>query len=269
MTVLDTRTLATEPRLSFPGVLRSELGKLTSLRSLRVAGLCVPLLVVAGMLLRAFAYAQTAAVAPVGVAPAAAWADVVNVGTQAGELAAVVLAALAVGSEYAGRVALTTFTAEPRRLRVLAAKVVAVLVPLAVLVAVGLGVGAALSAPLMTNAGLAGPTDRTAGSALPDLLVVLACALLTLAVTTLARSTAAGIAVVIAVVLVLPTAVGLLHRASGLDLFPFLLTYAAPMALALDDPAGAQDLLRDGVVTLGWLVVPGAGAALALVRRDV
>ena len=269
MTVLDTRTPPAEPRLSFRGVLRSELGKLTSLRSTRVAALCVPLLVVAGMLLRAFAYAQTAAVAPVGVAPAAAWADVLNVGTQAGELAAVVLAALAVGSEYTGRVALTTFTAEPRRLHVLAAKVVAVLVPLAVLVAVGLGIGAALSAPLMTTAGLAGPTDRTAASALPGLLVVLACALLTLAVTTLSRSTAAGMAVVIAVVLVLPTVVGLLHRASGLDLFPFLLTYAAPMALALDDPAGASDLLRDVVVTLGWLVVPGAGAALALVRRDV
>jgi ABC-2 type transport system permease protein len=269
MTVLDTRTLPAEPRLSFGGVLRSELGKLTSLRSTRVAALCVPLLVVAGMLLRAFAYAQTAAVAPVGVPPAAAWTDVLNVGTQAGELAAVVLAALAVGSGYTSRVALTTFTAEPRRLRVLAAQVVAVLVPLAALVVAGFVVGAALAAPLMTSAGLAGPAARTAGPALPDLLVVLALALLTLAVTTLSRSTAAGIAVVLAVVLVLPTVVGLLHRATGVDLFGFLLTYAAPMALALDDPEGAGALVRDAVVTLAWLVVPGAAAALTLVRRDV
>ena len=52
--------------------------------------------------------------------PAAAWTDVLDVGAQAGELAAVVLAALAVGSEYTGRVALTTFVAVPRRLLVLA-----------------------------------------------------------------------------------------------------------------------------------------------------
>ncbi len=269
MTVLDTRTLPAGSRLSFGGVLRSELGKLTSLRSTRVAALCVPLLVVAGMLLRAFAYVQTAAVAPVGVSPAAAWTDVLDVGTQAGELAAVVLAGLAVGSEYTSRVALTTFTAEPRRLRVLAAKVVVVLVPLVVLSAVGFLAGTALTSPVMTSAHLGGPSVAALGPALGDLAVLLAYALFALAVAALTRSTAAGITIVLAVLLVVPVAVGLLDRALGVDLVPFLLTYAAPMALALHDPDGAGALVSDVVVTVVWLVVPGVAAALTLVRRDV
>jgi ABC-2 type transport system permease protein len=268
MTILATQTVPVEPRLSFRGVLRSELGKLTSLRSTRLAAICVPLLVVAGMLLRAFAYVQTAALQPVGVSSPAAWTDVLNVGVQGGELAAVVLATLAAGSEYTGRVALTTFVAVPRRLLVLAAKVVVVLVPLVVLVAAGFLVGAALSLPLMTSAGLAGPTLGAVGPALGDLAVLLLYALLALAVTTLVRSTAAGITIVLAVLLVLPVVVGLLDRALGADLAPVLLTYAAPMTLALDDPAGAGALARDTVVTFAWIVVAGVAASLTLVRRD-
>jgi len=274
MTILDTPTTTTttprrsEPRLSFRGVLRSELGKLTSLRSTWVAALCVPLLVALGTVLQAFVVAHTLGPVPVHVSSEAAWRKALSGGTAAGELAGAVLAALVVGSEYTGRVALTTFVAAPRRMLVGAAKVVALLVPLAVLVAVGFLAGVGLSLPLVTSAAGAGPSRVVVGAALGDVLVVLVCALLTLAVTTLVRSTAGGITIVLVVLLVLPVAVPSLPAVLGVDLVPLLLTYAAPMAAALHDPAGPGALVRDVVVTVAWMVVPAAAAAFALVRRD-
>ena len=267
-TTRDVATTTVEPRLSFRGLLRSELGKLTSLRSVRVAALCVPPLVAGGAVLRAFVHAHTLGPAPVPVPAEIVWQGVLSGGTGAGELAAVVLAALAAGSEYTGRVALTTFVAAPRRLLVALAKVVALLVPLAVLVALGLLAGTALSLPLVTATGVAGPPLGLVGTAAGDAGAVLACAVLALAVTMLARSTAAGITVALGVLLVLPVVVPLLHPVLGVDLGPFLLTYAAPMAAALHDPAGPGALVRDVVVTVAWVVVPGAAAASALVRRD-
>ena len=71
------------------------------------------------------------------------------------------------------------------------------------------------------------------GVALGDVVVVLVCALLALAVTALVRSTAGGVTIVLAVLLVLPVAVPSLHAVLGVDLVPLLLTYAAPMAAAL------------------------------------
>jgi ABC-2 type transport system permease protein len=271
MTVLDTPTTPTtpvEPRLSFRGVLRSELGKLTSLRSTRTAALCVPLVVALGTVLQAFVMAHTVGPVPVQVGFRPAWQKVLSGGTAAGELAGAVLAALAVGSECTGRVALTTFVAAPRRLLVAVAKVVALLVPLAVLVAVGFGVGTALALPLVTPTAGTGPVLPVVGTALGDVVVVGVCALLALAVTALVRSTAAGVTIVLAVLLVLPVAVPSLDAVLGVDLVPLLLTYAAPMAAALHDPTGPGALLRDLVVTGVWTVVPAAAAAVALVRRD-
>jgi ABC-2 type transport system permease protein len=257
------------PRLSFRGVLRSELGKLTSLRSTRVAAVGVVPLVVAGAVLHAFVYAHTRGPEPVTVSSRAAWQYVLAGGADAGELVGAVLAALLLGSEYAARVLLTTFVAAPRRLLVGAAKVVALLAPLAVLVAVGLLAGAALSTPLLTTVAPAGPPAAALGVAAGDVVVVLVCSLLGLSATALVRSAAGGITIVLAVLLVLPVVVPLLHPALGVDLAPFLLTYAAPMAAALHDPAGPGALVRDVLVTAAWVVVPGAGAAVALVRRDV
>lgn len=269
MTAVDTRPTTATARLGFAGVLRSELGKLGSLRSIRIAAVCTVLLVVAGMALRAFAFAQVAASVPVGVPAGPAWREVVDTGLQAGRLAAVVLAALAVGSEYRDRAALSTFTAAPRRLLVLAAKAVALLVPAAALVAGGLVAGALLSAPMMDAAALSAPLPAVLAAAVPDLVVVLATTVLAFSLTLLTRSTAAGITVVLAVLLVLPVAAALLGQVLGTELAPFLLTYAAPMAAALHDPAGTGALVRDVVVTAAWLVVPAGAAAAALVRRDV
>ncbi|RIX28581.1 hypothetical protein [Amnibacterium setariae] len=256
-------------RVRFRGVLRSELGKLTSLRSLRTALAAVPLLIAGGMLLRAWAYAQTAQHAPVGVPPAAAWADVVDIGTHAGELAVVVLAAIAAGSEYTARAAVSTYLAVPRRPVVAAAKAVVVLAATAVLAALGFVGGAVVSAPFLSAARLEAPWSAVAGDAASSAALLLIVALLALAVGTLTRSTAAGIAIVLALLLVGPTVAGLLGAVIGVDLTPFTLTYAAPVLTALHDPAGPAALAGDAVVTAAWLVVPGAAAASALVRRDV
>jgi ABC-2 type transport system permease protein len=270
MTAVRSDTTSAAPsRLRFRGVLRSELGKLGSLRSLRVAMATVPLLVAGGMLLRAWAYAQTAQHAPVGVPSADAWADVVSIGTHAGELAVVVLAAIVAGAEYTARAAVSTYLAVPRRLPVAAAKAVVVLAATAVLAALGFAAGVVVSAPFLTAAHLASSGAAVVGDAASSVVLLLIVALVTLAVGTFTRSTAAGIAIVLALLLVGPTVAGLLGSVIGIDLAPFTLTYAAPVLTALHDPAGPAALAGDAVVTAAWLVVPGAAAALALVRRDV
>lgn len=271
MTVL-THTASDTDRvapLRFRSVLRSELGKLTSLRSLRVAMIAVPVLIVAGVVLRAWAYGQTAQATDVGVPALLAWQDVFDIGVHGGELAVVVLAAVAVGSEYTGRAALSTFVAVPRRLLVLAAKSAVVLGAVAVLSAIGLVVGRALAAPSMASAHLAASWSATAGDEVSSLALLLVVTVLALAAGVLTRSTAAGITVVLGVLLVLPVAANLVGRVIGVDLAPFLLTYAAPMTTALHDPAGAGALAGDVAVTALWLVVPGVAAAVALRRRDV
>jgi ABC-2 type transport system permease protein len=256
-------------RVRFRHVLRAELGKLTSLRSLRTAMAAVPLLVAAGLLLRAWAYAQTALTTPVGVPGRFAWQDVLTVGVDAGELAVVVLAAVAVGSEYTGRAAISTFLAVPRRLEALAAKWTVVLGAITLLSAVGLVAGTAIAAPFMDSAHLRAVWPATVGDEVSSLVLLLVVAVFALAVSTLTRSTAAGITVVLAVLLVVPVAAGLVGRVLGVDLGPFLLTYAAPMATALQDPAGAGALAGEVAVTVLWLAVPGVLAAVALRRRDV
>jgi ABC-2 type transport system permease protein len=271
MTALENprTTTATERRVRFRGVLRAEAGKTTSLRSLRISMAALPLLIAAGMLLRAWAYAQTAANGPVGVPPAFGWQDVLGIGVHAGELGAVVLAAILAGSEYTARAAVSTYLAVPHRLVVLAAKALVLVAATAVLAAIGLLVGAVVSAPFMAQAHLAQPWSATAGDAASGAVLLVIVAVLTLAVGTLTRSTAAGIAIVLAVLLVGGTVAGLLGAVTGVDLGPFVLTYAAPMLTALHDPAGPGALAGDAVVTALWLAVPAAAAGVALVRRDV
>ncbi|MFD1719973.1 hypothetical protein [Amnibacterium endophyticum] len=256
-------------RVRFRSVLRSELGKLASLRSLRVSMAAVPLLLAGGMLLRAWAYALTAQHGPVGVAPAAAWADVVDIGAHGGELAVVVLTAIAAGSEYTARAAVSTYLAVPRRLVVLAAKTVVVLAATVVLAAVGLLAGALLSAPFMARADLDAAWTAVAGPAASAAALLLIVGAVTLAIGTLTRSTAAGITIVLAILLAGGAVAGLLGVVLGVDLVPFTLTYAAGVLTTLRDPAGPATLVGEGLVTAAWVVVPGAAAALALVRRDV
>lgn len=260
----------TGARLAFPGVLRSEFGKLTSLRSIRIAALAVVLLGVVGTALRAFGYADIADPALIGVPPVVAWRHVLDVGVEAAQLPAIVFAVLAMGSEYTARVALTTFTAAPRRLVLLAAKAVVTIGSVAVLTAVGLALGIAVSAPLMAAAQLAGPSADAVGGVVSGVVLVVVWAVLALAVTVLTRSTAAGITVVLAVLFVLPVVADLIGGIARADVGSFLLSYAAPMVTAaIHEPVGAAQLGGALAVTLAWLIVPSAVAALALVRRDV
>ncbi len=263
-------TAAGAVRLSFRGVLRSESGKLASLRSVSSAAVAVVLLVVAGMALRAFAYAEIADPTDIGVSSDQAWRNVLDVGVQAGQLAAIVLAVLAIGSEYTGRAGLSTFVAVPRRLLVLTAKAVAVVVAVALSTVAGLVLGTLACTPLMLAAKLDGPSGDTAGGVLAAIVLMVVYALFAFAVGALTRSTAAGITIVLAVLLALPLAGTLLGAVLGIDLVSFLLSSAAPAATsAIHDPAAMADLAVNLPVTLLWVLVPGAAAAFALTRRDV
>lgn len=127
-----------------------------------------------------------------------------TIGVAAGQLAVVVLAALAIGSEYGTGMIRTSLTAVPWRRRWLAAKALVVsataLATGAVVNVVAFTVGYAL-APEVSGS----PTDPgIVRTVLGGGLYLSALALLTFAVATVARSTTGGIITMAAVVYVVP-----------------------------------------------------------------
>jgi ABC-2 type transport system permease protein len=269
-------TTATVPRslppvrLAFSGLLRSELIKLTSLRSIRYTAIVSVLLVIAGMVLRAWSYAPDADPGGAGISSLEAWRMVIGTGLPAAEIPVVVLAVLVAGSEYVNRAVLQTFVAAPRRLPVLAAKTLVAVATVAVVVGLGVVIGAIASLPLMHAAHLAGPTPEVIGTAVSEIVLLAVYATFALLTATLLRSTAGAITVVLAVLLVLPVGIGLLSTVTGTDLLPYVFSYAASMTTAaIDQPSVAHELGRALPVTLAWLLAPGAAAVAALLRRDV
>jgi ABC-2 type transport system permease protein len=178
------------------------------------------------------------------------------------------LGVLAIGSEYATGLIRTTFTAVPRRLRVLAAKAVAVGV-----VAFAVGEVAALGAFAVARPILAGRhldvaiTDPGVPRALLGAGVFLSLmALIGLGLGAIIRHTAGTTAVLFGLVFVAPQAVGALPAPWDARVDPYL-----PPNLGRQIYALKPGTLSPGVAT-GWCAVYAAVAlglaAVLIARRD-
>jgi ABC-type transport system involved in multi-copper enzyme maturation permease subunit len=172
-----------------------------------------------------------------------------------------VVAILAVSGEWSRRSVITTFTQEPRRIRVLNAKLAASLM---------LGGGGAVFGGVVTAAGLALAAasgraleaDLTVGAITGYLLFVLLNVLAGVALGALLQSSAAAIAACFA----LPAAFAVLGTASTLvaDWVDMSTTWNAVLE---DDWAGHVPQISFSIVF--WVVVPLAAGVVRTTRRDV
>ena len=199
-------------------------------------------------------------------------------GVLVGQLAAVTLGVLAIGSEYATGMIRTTFVAEPRRRLVLVAKALAVG---ALVLAVGLATAVASYAvgrTLLSGNGFTAANGYTAAE-LADLvrpvagtaLYVTGLALLSVGIGAILRSTAGAITFVLSLLFVPLIAASLLPESAGdtvLRSAPMTAGLAVQRTVDRSDSVPIGEWAGLGVV---WLWARG-GALLALWligRRDV
>jgi ABC-2 type transport system permease protein len=172
-----------------------------------------------------------------------------------------VLAILTLTSEWSQRTALATFTQEPRRMRIVTAKITVSLI---------LGVGAAVFGGLVTAAGLgvAAASGRTldanlnAGLLVAFLLYVVLNVMTGVALGALVHNSAAAIVASF----VLPIGFALLGRAS--QLVAEWLDYSTTFSWLLNGEwSGHTSQIVVSVIL--WVVVPLAAGLLRTVRREI
>ena len=188
------------------------------------------------------------------------------------QLVVAVLGVLVITGEYSTGMARSTFTAVPKRLPALAAKA-AVLFVVTYLVSLAAGIGAYL-----VSAAVFGANDISASLADADVfmpilgssLYLALLAVFALGVGTMVRSSAGGIGIVLALILVVPTILQMIPADWAQDIHPYLLSTAGTNMFAPTEITGTEVLTawQDLLVVLGWVGASLAGAATLLVKRD-
>jgi hypothetical protein len=259
-------------------VLKSEWIKLTSLRSTWITVIAVVAVIIGFGLLSAL-------VASGGVTPSSASGggppteamrrNPVNTVMSGANLAVLIVAVLGsiIGArEFASGLIRTTFSAVPRRLPVLWAKLIAFIVLL--LPPVLVGVVAVFFLGMAILEGSQAPAaswsdDGVARSVIGGGFYILGLGVIGLALGILLRGTAASIGVVIGAVIFIPALATALLPDSWDEVLKYLpsnagaafTTAGQPGAIVLDPAIG-------GLVFVAWIVVAVAGAAWVVVRRD-
>jgi len=281
-----------DARLSTLRVVRSEWIKLRTLRSTWwCLALIVALSVLFGLLIATFINRD--GVSLPASAQDARLVSVVTVGTSFTQLIAAVLGVLVVSGEYGTGMIRSTFTAVPRRLPAVLAKLVVLAVAMFVTGLVAVVLTFAATVGILAGHGISAHLGDAAvwmpivGSAAYLALV----AVLSFAIGALVRNTAGGISAAIGLLLVLPillaVAIGLtqatwlanvnalLPSAAGAQLH----TFAAPAATAtISGPGGrataqaTADVVLNGWggfgVLVGWILVALVPALVLVRRRD-
>jgi ABC-2 type transport system permease protein len=240
--------------VTLPRVVRSEWIKLGSLRS-----------TVAGYVVIAASTVVVAAIYLTLPGADAATANAAFTGLLLAELMVGITGVLAGSGEYSARTSRTTFTAVPRRVPVLAAKVLVHAGLVTALMLVGTIV-AIIADPVLASHTAGSVTDGVVLRALTGTAMTLvgAC-VLGIALGTLTRSAAAGIGILFAMLL-LPVIV---VTAPGATAY---LPGRAVQAVVLSDNAASLRLLSPGVAVVvfaAWVLAGLCAAAIALRKRDV
>lgn len=248
-------TMTIAPRtirpIPFPRLVRVEWGKATDTRAARWLLALVALSTV-GMML-----------APVLVPTSFDQTHATYLGLAASALSILlpVVAILMFTGEWSQRSAFTTFTQEPRRIRVLNAKLAASLALTGGAAAFG-GMVTAAGLALASASGRALEADLSAGAIAGYLLYVLLCVLAGVALGALLQSSATAIAASFA----LPTAFVLLGAAS--KLVSDWVDMSTTFTWVLENEWGGH-VPQIAVSVLFWVVVPLAAGVVRTMRRDV
>ena len=270
MTTLTTptrrsSTLRTPPRWSFGNVVASEFTKILTLRSTLVISVAMVLVSVGMSTLVAGTWGD---IEP-GHASGPIFASAVGSSVSFAQLLIGVFAVLIVSNEYGTNMIQSTLLATPRRLPVLAAKMIvagATGIVLSVVSTVG---SFAAVTPIFGAQDVSAPlTDPdVVGSIGGSALYVLIVAVFSTAAASIIRNSAAGIAVVAGVFFVLPI-VSAVVRVDGFAPGNFLLGNAAQTATTALCQKGVPDAGLSLLVIAVWLVVPAIAAFVLLKKRD-
>ena len=269
----STASAASESRirLSAAGILRSEWIKLISLRS-TVWSYAVLVLLSLGLaaLMAATLAPETGTPIPAEI-QAGFLSQVSSFPVVLGQLIVAVLGVLLISGEYGTGMIRSTFSAVPRRLPVLWAKAAVLFVSTFVVGLVATVGSYLVASPILAASGVSAPiTDpdvlrAIVGGALYLSLV----ALFALGVGTIVRSSAGGIAVVLGIILILPTVLQLIPADWAQDLVPYLLSDAGLGLLGLEsDIPGGLEPWQQLAVVVGWVVASLTAGAILMKRRD-
>lgn len=253
-------------------VLRSEWSKFWSLRSTWITlGLALLLLAVFGVIAAMRAKNQLTTSGQLrGHFAGDTAVDLSLFGIDFGQLVLGILGVLVTAGEYSTGLIRSTLAAVPRRLPVLWAKA-AVAAPVALVVGVvgafaafGIGRQVISGTPIALSWSSAGVVRSLLGGGLYLALVVV----IGVALGALVRSVAGGIAVLVAILLLVPGLVALLPTSWENDVSPYLPSIAGRSMYTLA-PAGNDLSPGAGLAVLaGWTVLALAGAAWRLKRSD-
>jgi ABC-2 type transport system permease protein len=264
--------LETTGRVAFHHILLSEWTKLRSVRSTKWSLAVGLLLTIAFPLIAAFATrSHWNSMSPsdrAGRHPL----DIALVGVDVAQLAIAVLGVLLISAEYSTGSIRSTFTAVPKRLPVLWAKVVDyavvsfVLVLPAVLVSFFATQAILHNIPqLQISLSHAGVARAVIGGAVYVMLV----GVFALAIGAIVRNTAGGIAAFAAIFFVLPPLMNVLPSSWNNAISQYLPLESGTQLFALHHGAHTLRPLTGGLVFVAYCAVALVIAAVLLVRRDV
>ncbi|WP_069387136.1 ABC transporter permease subunit [Cellulosimicrobium cellulans] len=276
-----TTTRTSPYRLSFGHVLRSEWIKFRSLRSTWwTLGITVVVMVGFSLMFAAVMASMDSA----GVSPQEAGmgsvegigVTVVTVGYSFAQLAVAVLGALTVTGEYSTGMVRSTFSAVPRRLPALAAKMIITAVVTALTTAVAVAVSYLVTYPILDGKGLtadlSSPEDQRA--MIGVVLYLTTVAIFSVAVGVLLRSSAGAIFTLVAVFFVVSMVLGIVMGVTGADWVQTLynsLPASAGEQIVLGGTMSSPDAIGPwpgyGVLA-AWTAGLVALACVVLKRRD-
>lgn len=279
-------TVSTAPALSgvsFGGILRSELIKLTSLRSTIWCYIILIVITIGLAPLVGFAFASQEGIDAIGADSSQALAvQAVTASIGFSQLVVSVLGALVITGEYGTGMIRSTFAAVPKRLPALYGKAVVFALTTFIISFVALALSLLVTLPVLANGGIT--IDLADGALWLSVLGAAAylalIGLLSLAIGAIIRNSAGGIAAALGTILVLPTIVSifvLITMADWLtDVNNALPSNAgsrmyAYSSEAIADPFASGTSLepwQGGLILVVWVVVLGALASVLLKRRD-
>jgi ABC-2 type transport system permease protein len=257
---------ASTPRWSFGNVVASEFTKLLTLRSTVV----ISFVMIAISVGFAALVAGTIQRDEVGAAAdSTLTASVVGSSISFAQLVIAVLSVLIVSNEYTTNMIQSTLLATPKRLPVLAAKLIVAGATGVVLSIVSSVISYLVTAPILAGIDVSAPlTDpKVLGSIGGTALYVLIVAVFSAAAASIVRTSAAGIAIAAGVFFVLPLVSQLINFG---DFHPaeYMLGFAAQNISASFWQSGVTELAQAFVVAAVWIGVPVAAAFALLKKRD-
>ncbi|MWB97364.1 ABC transporter permease subunit [Agromyces seonyuensis] len=279
-TAAQPTTAPARGKLTFGGILHSEWIKFVSLTSTITTLIAIVVAIVGIGAIIASSARSWIEQSPGGATDFLA-ASAATGGISLAQLIVVVLGTLTVTREYGTGMIRATFTAAPRRLTVLAAKVVVFAVSVFVLGFVAIFATALLAQAIVGDAAAVGLGDGETWRMLVGGAGYLTLSgLLGLGLGALLRNTAGGIFGAIALLLVLPIVLSLIDADWARNATSFLpmnagaTLYSPATDLtgipqeALDQMPPQLDPLQGLLVLLGWLAAVFVPAAVLLRRRD-